>query len=48
MKALRSVVIALAALVAACSPAKQETTKPAAGQLTPIRFATDWRAEAST
>ena len=46
MKALRSAAIALAALVAACSPAKQETAKPAAGQLTPIRFATDWRAEA--
>jgi NitT/TauT family transport system substrate-binding protein len=45
MKALRSAAIALAAVLAACSPAKKDAT-PAAGQLTPIRFATDWRAEA--
>jgi len=43
MKALRSVAIALAALLAACSPAKKEA---ASGALTPIRFATDWRAQA--
>src|SRR3569623_53511 len=45
MKALRSIVIALAAVLAACSPAKKDAA-PAARQLTPIRFATDWRAEA--
>ncbi len=44
MKALRSVVIALAAVLSACSPAKKETG--AATGLTPIRFATDWHAEA--
>ena len=46
MKALRLTAVALAALLAACSPAKQQTTAPAGGKLTPIRFATDWRAEA--
>src|SRR4051794_1464654 len=46
MKALRSIAVALAALLAACSPAKQDTSKSAAGQPTVIRFATDWRAEA--
>jgi NitT/TauT family transport system substrate-binding protein len=46
MKALRSVAVALAALLCACSPAKQEATKGAGPQLTVIRFATDWRAEA--
>jgi NitT/TauT family transport system substrate-binding protein len=45
MKALRSAVIALAAVLAACSPAKKDTSAVPA-QLTPIRFATDWRAEA--
>ncbi len=44
MKILRSVVIALATMLAACSPAKKEATT--APGLTPIRFATDWRAEA--
>lgn len=44
MKALRLIVVALAAILAACSPAKKEAT-PASG-LTTIRFATDWRAEA--
>ena len=43
MKILRPILIALAALVAACSPAKKEA---AAGQPTVIRFATDWRAQA--
>jgi NitT/TauT family transport system substrate-binding protein len=38
-------VVALAALLVACSPAKQ-AAPPAASNLTPIRFATDWRAEA--
>jgi NitT/TauT family transport system substrate-binding protein len=44
MKISRLLVVALAALAAACSPAK----KPAgdAGGLTTIRFATDWRAQA--
>jgi len=46
MKALRFAAIALAALLAACSPARQEAAKPAAGAPTVIRFATDWRAEA--
>jgi NitT/TauT family transport system substrate-binding protein len=36
--------MAAAVLVAACSPAK--TTNTEAGGLTPIRFATDWRAQA--
>jgi NitT/TauT family transport system substrate-binding protein len=42
MKAV-SIAVALAALLAACSPAKREAAQ---GALTPIRFATDWRAEA--
>ncbi|WP_372785180.1 ABC transporter substrate-binding protein [Phenylobacterium sp.] len=42
MKAI-PVAVALAALLAACSPAKKEAAPNA---LTPIRFATDWRAEA--
>ena len=45
MKALRSVCLALAVLVSACSPAKQAAA-PAGPQLTIIGFATDWRAEA--
>jgi len=46
MKALRSAAVLLAlAVLAACSPAKQAAA-PGAGKLTPIRFATDWRAEA--
>ncbi|RAK61660.1 ABC transporter substrate-binding protein [Phenylobacterium hankyongense] len=45
MKALRPVLLALAALVAACSPVKKEAA-PAPGQPTEIRFATDWRAQA--
>ena len=45
MKALCSAAIALAALLAACSPASKTAT-PAAGAPTVIRFATDWRAEA--
>jgi NitT/TauT family transport system substrate-binding protein len=43
MKALRLIAVALLAAVAACSPAKPP---PAGSKLTPIRFATDWRAEA--
>jgi NitT/TauT family transport system substrate-binding protein len=45
MKALGLTAVALAALLAACSPAKQDA-RPAAGKLTSIRFATDWRAQA--
>ncbi|WP_394763339.1 ABC transporter substrate-binding protein [Phenylobacterium sp.] len=44
MKATRFIIIALAAILAACSPAKHGAA-PASG-LTAIRFATDWRAEA--
>ena len=44
MKALRSAAVILALALAACSPAKDKA--PAAGKLTPVRFATDWRAEA--
>ncbi|WP_293905756.1 ABC transporter substrate-binding protein [Phenylobacterium sp.] len=45
MKALRTLVLAVAALLAACSPATPDKA-PAAGAPTVIRFATDWRAEA--
>jgi NitT/TauT family transport system substrate-binding protein len=44
MKALRPLALALAALLAACSPAKKASA-PADGA-TALRFATDWRAEA--
>ena len=44
MKLLRTLVIAAAALIAACSPAKK--AEPAAGAPVVIRFATDWRAQA--
>ena len=44
MKALRSLVIAMAALLAACSPAKNDEAKP--GAPVAIRFATDWKAQA--
>ncbi len=43
MKVLRSLAIAVAALLVACSPA-EKAEKPATG--TVIRFATDWRAQA--
>ena len=48
MKALRPIVVALAALLAACSPGKKEAASSGAGggQPTVIRFATDWRAQA--
>ena len=46
MKALRFLAIALVAILAACSPAKPEAAKGSGPHLTPIRFATDWRAEA--
>lgn len=45
MKSVRILVLAFAALLAACSP-KTETAKPAAGAPTVIRFATDWKAQA--
>ncbi|THD59106.1 ABC transporter substrate-binding protein [Phenylobacterium sp.] len=45
MKSLLPLAAALAAALAACSPAKQAEA-PKAGGLTPIRFATDWKAEA--
>jgi NitT/TauT family transport system substrate-binding protein len=44
MKRFGRLAAALAVLLAACSPAK-ETKAPASG-LTPIKFATDWRAQA--
>jgi NitT/TauT family transport system substrate-binding protein len=46
MKALRPVLLALAALLAACSPAKKVPAPAQGGQPTEIRFATDWRAQA--
>ncbi|MDB5420011.1 MAG: ABC-type nitrate/sulfonate/bicarbonate transport system, periplasmic component [Phenylobacterium sp.] len=45
MNALRPVLLAALGLLCACSPAKQAQA-PAASGRTPIRFATDWRAEA--
>lgn len=45
MKALCPVLLAALGLLCACSPAKQ-AQGPAATGRTPIRFATDWRAEA--
>ena len=44
MKALRLLAIAALVVLAACSPAK--TPMAGANGLTPIRFATDWRAQA--
>ena len=44
MQSIRPIVIALAALLAACSPSKNQA--PVAGGATVIRFATDWRAQA--
>jgi NitT/TauT family transport system substrate-binding protein len=43
MKALRSVAVAFALLLTACSPGKKDESTPGR---TAIRFATDWRAEA--
>ena len=45
MKVLRFAALALAVLISACSPAKDEAAAPADGKTT-IRFATDWRAQA--
>jgi NitT/TauT family transport system substrate-binding protein len=44
LKALRLLAVAALAAVAACSPSNNTQTAP--NGLTPIRFATDWRAEA--
>jgi len=46
MKALRSLAVAFAALLCACSPAKKDEAVQAGQQKTAIRFATDWRAQA--
>ena len=46
MKVLRLAAVALAALLTACSPAKQEQARKAPDGRTTIRFATDWRAQA--
>jgi NitT/TauT family transport system substrate-binding protein len=48
MKLLRNLVLAAAAMLAACSPGKKETatTTPSANAPVTIRFATDWRAQA--
>jgi NitT/TauT family transport system substrate-binding protein len=46
MKALRSLVLAIAALLAACSPQKKEAQAPSANAPVVIRFATDWKAQA--
>lgn len=47
MKVLRTLAIAAAALLVACSPAKkEEAAAPSAGQPVTIRFATDWKAQA--
>jgi NitT/TauT family transport system substrate-binding protein len=45
MTRVRCIAIALAALLAACSPARKEAASPGSGA-TVIRFATDWRAQA--
>ena len=45
MKFFRSAAVALAVLLSGCSPAKQDAA-PKTSALTPIRFATDWRAQA--
>ena len=46
MKLLRPIVVALAAVLAACSPGKNEAASEGGPQRTVIRFATDWRAQA--
>jgi hypothetical protein len=45
MKLLRLLAVALAAVLAACSPGEKQAETPASG-MTVIRFATDWRAQA--
>jgi NitT/TauT family transport system substrate-binding protein len=47
MKVLRNLVLAVAAMVAACSPQKKdEAATPSASAPVTIRFATDWKAQA--
>jgi NitT/TauT family transport system substrate-binding protein len=46
MKTIRSIVVAFAAVLAACSPAKKPASSSGEGGATVIRFATDWRAQA--
>ena len=47
MKALRNLVLAAAALLAACSPGKKdETAAPSTDAPVTLRFATDWKAQA--
>ena len=48
MKALRNLVLAVAAMVAACSPGKkeEEAATPSANAPVTLRFATDWKAQA--
>jgi NitT/TauT family transport system substrate-binding protein len=47
MKLLRNLVLAVAAMVAACSPGKkEEAAAPSASAPVTIRFATDWKAQA--
>ncbi len=46
MKALRNLVLAATACLAACSPANKDAEAPTAGAPVTIRFATDWRAQA--
>ncbi|CAN7411753.1 ABC transporter substrate-binding protein [Phenylobacterium sp. LjRoot225] len=47
MTAFRPIIVALAVLLAACSPGKKEAASQGAGaETTVIRFATDWRAQA--
>lgn len=47
MKLLRNLVLAVAAMVAACSPQKaSESAAPSADAPVTIRFATDWKAQA--
>jgi NitT/TauT family transport system substrate-binding protein len=46
MKPLRNLVLAAAALLAACSPKVDTAKAPSAGAPVTLRFATDWRAQA--
>ena len=43
---LRPALVALVALLAACSPQKKDEAASPGGQRTSVRFATDWRAQA--
>ena len=46
MKPLRLIALAAALVLAACSPAQKSAAPAAASGLTPIKFATDWHAQA--